>query len=60
VARSEPPCGTRTRQLDLLATGDHNAVTEAFERYLHHTDPDALTAGLSSPSVPGGAVDSLA
>jgi AcrR family transcriptional regulator len=30
---------TRGLLLDLLATGDHVAVTEAFERYLHHTDP---------------------
>jgi AcrR family transcriptional regulator len=37
---------TRGLLLDLLATGDREAVTEAFERYLHHAD-HALTAGPS-------------
>ena len=34
---------TRGLLLDLLATGDHVAVTEAFERYLRHADHYALT-----------------
>ena len=34
---------TRGLLLDLLATGDRVAVTEAFERYLRHTDHYALT-----------------
>ena len=29
---------TRGLLLDLLATGDRVGVTEAFERYLHHTE----------------------
>jgi AcrR family transcriptional regulator len=29
---------TRGLLLDLLATGDRDAVTEAFERYLHHAE----------------------
>jgi AcrR family transcriptional regulator len=51
---------TRGLLLDLLATGDREAVTEAFERYLHHTGPDAVTAGQSGqaspPAVPAGPV----
>lgn len=54
---------TRGLLLDLLATGDRDAVTEAFERYLRHTDHYALTVsairnlpvqrhGKESPSVP--------
>ena len=39
---------TRGLLLDLLATGDRGAVTEAFERYLHHTD----TAGQPGPPLP--------
>ena len=39
---------TRGLLLDLLATGDRAAVTEAFERYLHHTDP----AGQPGPPLP--------
>ena len=39
---------TRGLLLDLLATGDRPAVTEAFERYLHHTD----TAGQPGPPLP--------
>ena len=38
---------TRGLLLDLLATGDRDAATEAFERYLHHAGPDVLTAGQS-------------
>jgi len=34
---------TRGLLLDLLATGDRVAVTEAFERYLRHSDNYALT-----------------
>ena len=30
---------TRGLLLDLLATGDRDGVTEAFERYLQHTEP---------------------
>jgi AcrR family transcriptional regulator len=45
---------TRGLLLDLLATGDRVAVTEAFERYLHHADPYSLTAGQSGQvSAPG-------
>jgi AcrR family transcriptional regulator len=51
---------TRGLLLDLLATGDREAVTEAFERYLLHTGPDAVTAGQSGqaspPAVPAGSV----
>ena len=36
---------TRGLLLDLLATGDREAVTEAFERYLDHTSQYVLTAG---------------
>jgi AcrR family transcriptional regulator len=43
---------TRGLLLDLLATGDRVAVTEAFERYLHHADPDSLTAGQSGQASP--------
>jgi AcrR family transcriptional regulator len=43
---------TRGLLLDLLATGDRDAVTEAFERYLHHADPDSLTAGQSGQASP--------
>ena len=43
---------TRGLLLDLLATGDRVAVTEAFERYLHHADPDSLTAGQSGQVSP--------
>ena len=39
---------TRGLLLDLLATGDRAAVTEAFERYLHHSDP----AGQPGPPLP--------
>jgi len=39
---------TRGLLLDLLATGDRAAVTEAFERYLHHTG----TAGQPGPPLP--------
>jgi len=45
---------TRGLLLDLLATGDRAAVTEAFERYLHHAGPHTLAAGQSSQvSSPG-------
>ena len=43
---------TRGLLLDLLATGNRVAVTEAFERYLHHADPDGLTAGQSGQASP--------
>jgi AcrR family transcriptional regulator len=43
---------TRGLLLDLLATGDRVAVTEAFERYLHHAGPDSLTAGQSGQASP--------
>ena len=43
---------TRGLLLDLLATGDRVAVTEAFERYLHHASPDSLTAGQSGQISP--------
>jgi AcrR family transcriptional regulator len=43
---------TRGLLLDLLATGDRVAVTEAFERYLHHADPYSLTAGQSGQASP--------
>ena len=54
---------TRGLLLDLLATGDRDAVTEAFERYLRLSDHYALTVsairnlpvqrhGKESPSVP--------
>jgi AcrR family transcriptional regulator len=43
---------TRGLLLDLLATGDRVAVTEAFERYLHHADPYSITAGQSGQVSP--------
>jgi AcrR family transcriptional regulator len=43
---------TRGLLLDLLATGDRDAVTEAFERYLHHADSDSLTAGQCGQASP--------
>jgi len=44
---------TRGLLLDLLATGDRDAVTEAFERYLLHADPYVRTAGRpDQPSPP--------
>jgi AcrR family transcriptional regulator len=43
---------TRGLLLDLLASGDRVAVTEAFERYLHHADPGTLTAGQSGQVSP--------
>ena len=43
---------TRGLLLDLLATGDSDAVTQAFERYLQHAEAtDTLTA--SQPARPG-------
>jgi len=45
---------TRGLLLDLLATGDRVAVTEAFERYLHHADPYTLAAGQSGQVGPPG------
>ena len=43
---------TRGLLLDLLATGDRVAVTEAFERYLDHTDQYVRTAGESDQASP--------
>jgi AcrR family transcriptional regulator len=44
---------TRGLLLDLLATGDRDAVTEAFERYLLHAGPGAPTAAQpGQPSPP--------
>lgn len=48
---------TRGLLLDLLATGDRDAVTEAFERYLDHTDRHVLTAGQAGHDQPGPALD---
>jgi hypothetical protein len=36
----------------VLATGDRVAVTEAFERYLDHTDQYVRTAGHSDQASP--------
>ena len=43
---------TRGLLLDVLATGDRAAVTEAFERYLDHTDQYVRTAGQSGQASP--------
>jgi len=43
---------TRGLLLDLLATGDRVAVTEAFERYLDHTDQYVRPAGGSDQASP--------
>ncbi len=43
---------TRGLLLDLLATGDRVAVTEAFERYVHHAGHYALTAAQSDQASP--------
>jgi len=43
---------TRGLLLDLLATGDRVAVTEAFERYLDHTDQYVRPAGESDQASP--------
>jgi len=43
---------TRGLLLDLLATGDRDAVTEAFERYLHHAGHYALAAGQPDQASP--------
>ena len=41
---------TRGLLLDLLATGDRDGVSEAFERYLQHTDPSGTrTANQPAP-----------
>jgi len=41
---------TRGLLLDLLATGDRDGVTEAFERYLKHTEPiETRTANQPAP-----------
>jgi AcrR family transcriptional regulator len=42
---------TRGLLLDLLATGDREGVTEAFERYLQHTEP-FVTGTASQPPPP--------
>jgi AcrR family transcriptional regulator len=44
---------TRGLLLDLLATGDRDGVTEAFERYLQHTEPSAPAPRTSPPRPPG-------
>ena len=45
---------TRGLLLDLLATGDRDGVTEAFERYLQHTEATlALSVNQSRPAAPG-------
>src|SRR5262249_51243824 len=44
---------TRGLLLDLLATGDRDGVTEAFERYLQPTDPPAPAPRTSPPRPPG-------
>ena len=43
---------TRGLLLDLLASGDRDSVTEAFERYLQHTEP-LNTAAADQPAQPG-------
>jgi hypothetical protein len=43
---------TRGLLLDLLATGDRDAVTEAFERYLLHADHALTAARPDQPSPP--------
>jgi AcrR family transcriptional regulator len=43
---------TRGLLLDLLATGDRVAATEAFERYLYHVGPYVLSAGQSGQASP--------
>src|SRR5215470_19223542 len=43
---------TRGLLLDLLATGDRDGVTEAFERYLQHTEPSAPAPRTSPPRPP--------
>ena len=43
---------TRGLLLDVLATGDRVAVTEAFERYLDHTDQYVRPAGESDQASP--------
>jgi AcrR family transcriptional regulator len=43
---------TRGLLLDVLATGDRVAVTEAFERYLDHTGQYVRTAGDSDQASP--------
>ena len=43
---------TRGLLLDLLATGDRDGVTEAFERYLDHTDQYVRPAGESDQASP--------
>jgi AcrR family transcriptional regulator len=43
---------TRGLLLDVLATGDRVAVTEAFERYLDHTEQYVGTAGHSGQASP--------
>ena len=42
---------TRGLLLDLLATGDRDGVTEAFERYLVHTEP-FVTGTANQPAPP--------
>jgi AcrR family transcriptional regulator len=40
---------TRGLLLDLLASGDRDSVTEAFERYLRHTEPVDTVVKFSQP-----------
>ena len=42
--------------LDLLATGDRDGVTEAFERYLQHTD-SIYTLRANQPAQPSSSHD---
>jgi AcrR family transcriptional regulator len=48
---------TRGLLLDLLATGDRDGVTEAFERYLQHTEV-IVTLTANQPVQPSSAHDS--
>jgi AcrR family transcriptional regulator len=43
---------TRGLLLDLLATGDRDGVTQAFERYLQHTDPNGTDPTAPTPTAP--------
>jgi AcrR family transcriptional regulator len=47
---------TRGLLLDLLATGDRDGVTEAFERYLHHAEA-IVTLAANQPVQPSSPQD---